>query len=76
MLIDSDSIDMNKINRIYVIVGGNHGQGAFQFPIQMLYIMNRDRRHESIQPVGYILCKHNNGDILKKYDYEGYWRFS
>ena len=27
--------------------------------------MNNDNRHESIQPVGYILYKKNNGIILK-----------
>ena len=27
--------------------------------------MNDDTRHESIQPVGYILCKKDNGIILK-----------
>ena len=27
--------------------------------------MNNGKRHESIQPVGYILCKKDNGIILK-----------
>ena len=27
--------------------------------------MNNGKRHESLQPAGYILCKKNNGIILK-----------
>ena len=34
--------------------------------MKILYIMKDDTRHESIQPVGYILCKKDNGVILKK----------
>ena len=33
--------------------------------MKILYIMKDDTRHESIQPVGYILCKKDNGTILK-----------
>ena len=33
--------------------------------MKILYIMKDDTRHESIQPVGYILCKKDNGMILK-----------
>ena len=33
--------------------------------MKILYIMKDDTRHESIQPVGYILCKKDNGIILK-----------
>ena len=33
--------------------------------MKMLYIMKDDTRHESIQPVDYILCKKDNGIILK-----------
>ena len=48
-----------------MVVGGNHGKRAFRFPMKILYIMNNEKRHESIQPKGYILCKQNNGLILK-----------
>ena len=48
-----------------MVVGGDHGQGVFRFPMKILYIMNNGNRHESIQPVGYILCKKDNGIILK-----------
>ena len=33
--------------------------------MKILYIMNDDARHEGIQLVGYILCKKDNGIILK-----------
>ena len=33
--------------------------------MKILYIMNNGKRHESIQPVGYILYKKDNGIILK-----------
>ena len=65
MLIDSGDIDILNVNRIGIVVGGDHGQGAFRFPMKILYIMNDDTRHESIQPVGYILCKKDYGIILK-----------
>ena len=65
MLIESSDIDISDINRIDIVVGGDRGQGAFRFPLKILYIMNNGNIHESIQPVGYILCKKNNGIILK-----------
>ena len=33
--------------------------------MKILYIINYSNRHESIQPVGCILCKKDNGIILK-----------
>ena len=33
LLIESDDIDISNINRIDIVVGGDHGQGAFRFPI-------------------------------------------
>ena len=65
MLIESSVIDISDINRIDIVVGGDHGQGAFRFPIEMLYIMNNGDRHENIQPMGYILYMKYNGIILK-----------
>ena len=61
MLIDSDDIDINEINRINIVMGGDHGQGS----ITILYMMNNGKRCESIQPAGCILCKKNNSIILK-----------
>ena len=63
--IDSDQIDISDINRIDIVVGGDHGQGSFRFPMKILYIMNSGKRHESIQPMDYILCKKDNERILK-----------
>ena len=39
MLIDSGDIDIFNISRIDIVVGGDHGQGAFRFPMKILYIM-------------------------------------
>ena len=60
MLIESGDIDISTIDRIDIVVGGDHGQGVFRFPMKILYIMNNETRHESIQTVGYILCKKDN----------------
>ena len=65
LLIESSDIDISNVKRIDIVVGGDHGQGAFRFPMKILYIMNNGTRHESIQPMDYILCKKDNGIILK-----------
>ena len=41
-------IDLSTIDKIYIVVGGDHGQGTFRFPMKILYIMNNEKRHESI----------------------------
>ena len=64
-MIESSDIDTYDINRIDIVVGGDHGQRVFRFPMKILYIMNNDKRHKSIQPMGYILCEKGNGIILK-----------
>ena len=69
LLIESGDINLSnidRIDRIDIVVGGNHGKGVFRFPMKILYIINNEKKHESIQPMGYILCKENNGIILKK----------
>ena len=48
MLIESGDIDKSNITRIDMVVGSDHGQGAFRFPMKILYIMNNGNRHESI----------------------------
>ena len=65
LLIDSDQIDISDINRINIVVGGDHGQGAFRYSMKILYIMNSGKIYESIQPVDYILCQKDSGMILK-----------
>ena len=47
LLIENDDINLSDIDRI---VGGDHGQGIFRFPMKILYIINNEKRHESIQP--------------------------
>ena len=61
LLIKSGDINLSDIDKIDIIVGSDHGQGAFRFPMKMLYIMNNEKSHESIQLVGYILCKKDKG---------------
>ena len=63
--IESGDTDIYNVDRTDIVVGGDHGQGSFRFPMKILYIMNNGNIHESIQPVGYILCKKVNGIILK-----------
>ena len=65
MLLDSNDIDNNEINRIDIVVDGDYGRWTYRFPMKMLYIMTNGKRHESIQFIGYILCKKDNGIILK-----------
>ena len=63
--IESGDIDISDISRIDIVVGGDHGQGAFRFSMKILYTINNGNIHESIQSVGYILYKKDNGIILK-----------
>ena len=39
LLIKSNQLKVNEISRIDVIVGGDHGQGAFTFPMKLLFVM-------------------------------------
>ena len=57
LLIESGDINLSNIDRIDI--------KAFRFSMKILYIMNNEKRYESIQPVGYKLCKKDNGLILK-----------
>ena len=65
LLIESGDTDISNINRTDIVVSGDHCQGAFRFPMKILYIMNNGNIHESIQLMGYILCNKDNGIILK-----------
>ena len=56
---------MNEIFRIDVTVGGDHGQGAFRFPMKLLFIMKSSKKIERTSSVVYILCKKDYDDILK-----------
>ena len=63
-MIESGDIALSDIDRIDIVVSGDYGQRSFQFPMKILYIMNNGNRHESIQPMGFILCKKDNGIVL------------
>ena len=65
LLIESGDIDLFDIDRIHIVVGGDHGQVAFRFPMKILYIINNEKRHESIQSMGCILYKNDNDITLK-----------
>ena len=45
LLIESGDIDISNINIIDIVIGGDHGQGAFRFPMKILYIMNNGTRY-------------------------------
>ena len=40
LIIDSGDIDSSDIDRIDIVIGGDHGQGEIRFPMNILYIMN------------------------------------
>ena len=52
LLIGSGDINLSNIDRIDIVLGGYHIQGAFRFPMKIVYIINNGKKHESIQPVG------------------------
>ena len=43
LLIEYGDINLSDIDRIDIVIGGDHGQGAFRFPIKLLHIMNNER---------------------------------
>ena len=76
LVIESGDINLSDINRIDIVVGGYYGQGAFRFPMKILHIINNGKRHESIQPVGYRLCKKDNGINFEEYNNQRSWRLN
>ena len=58
-------LKVNDISRIDIIVGSDHGQGVFRFSIKLLFVMKSSKNVEHESSVAYILCKKDNGDILK-----------
>ena len=48
LLIESSDINLSDIDRIDIVVDGDHGQRIFRFPMNILYIMNNEKRHKSI----------------------------
>ena len=64
LLIKCNLIIIDDISRINVAVGGDHGQGAFIFPIKLFFIMKSSKNIKRESRVTYILFKKYNGDIL------------
>ena len=57
LLIKCNLIIIDNISRINVVVGGDHGQGTFRFPMKLLFIMKSSKNIERESSVAYILCK-------------------
>ena len=53
MSIDYGDIDIYEINRIGIVVRGNHGQEVFQFPIKILLFRYVIRERISISSLMY-----------------------
>ena len=47
LLIESGDMDICNINKLDIVVGGDHGHGAFRCPMKILYIMNNGNIHDS-----------------------------
>ena len=62
LLIKCNIINVDNISSIDVIVGSDHGQGAFRFPMKLLFIMKSSKNVEHESSVAYILCKKDNDE--------------
>ena len=58
-------LNFDNISRIDDVIGGDHGQGAFRFPMKLLFVIKSSKNVERESSVAYILCKIDNGEILK-----------
>ena len=65
LLVKSTLINLDDISRINLIIGGDHGQGAFRFPLKLLFVMKSSKNVERESSVAYILCRKDNGEIFK-----------
>ena len=43
LLIHLNQLIVNEISRIDVVVGGDHGQGAFIFSMKLLFVMKSEK---------------------------------
>ena len=57
LLINSNLLIIKESFRIDVIVGEDHSQGAFRFPMKILFVMNSGKTVERLRSVPYVLCK-------------------
>ena len=53
LLIKSKQLKVNEIYRIDVVVGGDHGPGAFRFPVKLLFVMKYSKNLERTSSVAY-----------------------
>ena len=65
LLVKSTLLNLDDISRINLIIGGDHGQGAFRFPLKLLFVMKSSKNVERESSVAYILCRKDNGEIFK-----------
>ena len=65
LLVKFNLLNLNDLSRIDVVIGGDHGQGAFRFLMKLLFVMKSFKNVERESSVAYILCKKGNGEILK-----------
>ena len=42
LLIEYGDIHLSDIDRIDIVLGSDHSEGAFRFPMKILYIMNNE----------------------------------
>ena len=65
MLMDYFKVNIDNIDRINIIIGGEYGQGAFLFPIKLIYIMDDEEIFEREVYVDCIYCRKDNDTIFK-----------
>lgn len=58
-------VNVNNIDRIDIVVRGDHGQGVFYFPMKLIHIMDDEESIEREVYTGYVYCRKDNGVILK-----------
>ena len=57
LLIKCNLIIIDNVSRIDDIVGGDHGPGAFRFPMKLLFTMKSSKNIERESSVAYIYVK-------------------
>ena len=57
-------LNFDDLSRIDDVIGGDHGQGAFRFPMKLLFFMKSSENIERESNDAYILFKKDNRNIL------------
>ena len=65
ILIDLFKVNINNMDRIDIVVGGDHGQDVFRFPMKLICIMDDEEMFEREVHVSYVYCRKDNGMICK-----------